>query len=409
MSASKPCLGSLANSEVSMPSCTSSQAYTFAMVAGEASGDTLGANLIEALLQRYPNAKFVGIGGRKMQALGFQSWYPLELLSVMGFVEVLKSLPKLLKLRKDLTGRLLALKPDAFIGIDAPDFNFTLERKLKRQGIPTVHYVGPSVWAWREKRLIKIQKAVNGVLVLFPFEPQIYHRYQIPVKFVGHPLAAKRPIKLNRVAACDALKLSSKINYTVVLVGSRSNEIKHMAPVYLSVCKKLKQHYPEMEFIFPLVDDTAKTQLKHFAELIAPQLKPHWVVGQVSDCLQAASQALVTSGTASLECALYELPMVIAIKVHRFSYWIMKRLAKTRWVGLPNVLQNDSLVKEYIQEQATADNIYQAMRDVIDNVSLRKHQITAFQQQYKKLNVDSATLAATAIQEWALPAESTRK
>ncbi len=374
----------------------------FAVVAGEASGDTLGANLIQELKVRYPKARFVGIGGPKMQALGFESWYPMEWLSVMGFFEVLKSLRKLLKLRKELTGRLISLKPDVFIGIDAPDFNFSLEKSLKLAGIPAVHYVGPSVWAWREKRLNKIRESVSGVLVLFPFEPPIYHRYQIPVQYVGHPLAAKRVEFLSKSDSCAKLKLDENLHYTVILVGSRSSEIAQMAPVYMDVVAKLHQKYPDMQFVFPVVSQRAKNQIEELAQENNVFSCIHCFVGQVAECLQVADQALVTSGTASLECALYELPMVIAIKVHPVSYWIMKRLATTQWVGLPNVLEQKSLVKECIQDQANADDIYQHMIEVIENQMLRTEQISAFKQQYQTLNVNSAAMAADAIEQWAL-------
>jgi len=378
------------------------KAVVFAMVAGEASGDTLGANLIQELIKRYPQAKFVGIGGPKMQALGFESWYPMEWLSIMGFFEVLKSLRKLLKLRKELTGRLISLEPDAFIGIDAPDFNFTLEKNLKQAGIPAVHYVGPSVWAWREKRLNKIRESVSGVLVLFPFEPPIYQRYQIPVQYVGHPLAAKRIGALSKVDSCAKLQLDDRLSYTAVLVGSRSSEIEQMAPVYLEVVEKLHYQYPEMQFVFPVVNEHAKIKIEELAYKNNVTSSIHCFVGHMSDCLQLADQALVTSGTASLECALYELPMVIAIKVHPISYWIMKRLATTQWVGLPNVLEQKNLVSECIQDQANAIEIFQHMTEVIENQTVRATQISAFKKQYQVLNVDSAKLAADAINQWAL-------
>lgn len=373
----------------------------FALVAGEASGDTLGANLIHALKVRFPNAKFVGIGGEKMQAQGLQSWYPMEWLSVMGFAEVLKSLRKLLKLRKTLTGRFISLNPDVFIGIDAPDFNFTLEKNLKAAGITTVHYVGPSVWAWREKRLQKIKRAVSGVLVLFPFEPPIYQRYQIPVKFVGHPLAANRVEKLDRLAAQQRLGLPAGNHYTVILVGSRKSEIQQMTPIYLQVVDRLQAVYPSMVFLFAAVNEQAKQQIQQLQVSLNIQANIKIVVGQTQSCLEASSQALVTSGTASLECALYELPMVIAIKVHWLSYWIMKRMATTQWIGLPNVLEQKSLVAECIQEDASVEMIFEKMCQVIDDDAFRQTQIAAFRAQYQTLAVDSATLSAEAVIQWA--------
>lgn len=378
----------------------SSKNYVFALVAGETSGDTLGADLISELKRRYPNARFVGIGGPKMQALGFESWYPMETLSVMGFFEVLKSLRPLLKLRKQLIARLIDLKPDMFIGIDAPDFNFTVEKHLKRQHIPTVHYVGPSVWAWRESRLNKIKECVSGVLVLFPFEPDYYHRYQIPVAYVGHPLAKSRPETLDKSAAKKILKLGSSRDYTGVLVGSRSSEIDQMAPVYLQVAAKLSADDPQRRFLFPAVNEKAKQKILEFHQQYAPELKIEVITGQPGLCLQACDQALVTSGTASLECTIYQLPMVIAIKVHSVSYWIMKRLARTQWIGLPNILAQQSLVTECIQQDANVETIYTEMKKVFEDKSLRQKQIRAFEKQYQSLNMPSASLAADALAEW---------
>ena len=376
-----------------------------AMVAGEASGDTLGADLIQELQRRYPSAKFVGIGGPKMQALGFESWYPMEMLSVMGFFEVLKSLRTLLKLRKELISRLIELNPDVFIGVDAPDFNFTVERKLKEVSIPAIHYVGPSIWAWREKRLVKIKKSVSGVLVLFPFEPDYYHRYDIPVAYVGHPLARSRVKQLNRIAALQSIGLPKGVNATAVLVGSRMSEIQQMTPVYMKVVAKLQSQFPKMHFVFPAVHAKAKEFILASKQEFARDANIKIVLGNAAQVLEASSQALVTSGTASLECGLYELPMVISIKVHPISFAIMKRMATTKWFGLPNILAQKPLVVECIQGEANVANIYSHMLDIIQNDQLRSRQISEFQSQYQSLNIEAAKLASDAIQNWAkLPA-----
>ncbi len=371
------------------------------MVAGEASGDTLGADLILSLKKRFPQARFVGIGGPKMIAHGFESWVPMEKLSVMGFFEVLKHLRELLKIRKQLIKDLLALKPDVFIGIDAPDFNFRVESVLKQNHIKTIHYVGPSVWAWREKRLAKIKQAVDGVLVLFPFEPDYYHRYQIPVKFVGHPLAHQFPESPDSAAARAQLKLPLNSQITAILPGSRMSEINAMADIYLQAAVKLHEIYPSMVFVIPCVHDAAKQRVQQSVDQFAQHLDVRLVEQQSRTVLEAADQVIVTSGTATLECALMKRPMVLAIKVHPISYWIMKRLATTQWIGLPNILAGQSLVTELIQQEATADKIALNLGRLVVDTAERNRQIEAFKLQYQSLKQDASELAADAIEEWA--------
>ncbi|MBD3755763.1 MAG: lipid-A-disaccharide synthase [Gammaproteobacteria bacterium] len=345
------------------------------MVAGEASGDTLGADLIAALKRRYPQARFVGIGGPKMIAQGFESWAPMEKLSVMGFFEVLKHLPELLQLRKQTIKHLLELSPDVFIGIDAPDFNFRIESRLKEHGITAIHYVGPSIWAWREKRLLKIKRSVDGVLVLFPFEPPYYHRYGIPVKFVGHPLAHRFTMHPDQKAARQQLGLPNDANITAILPGSRMSEIERMADVYIQAASLIQQKHPDMHFIVPCIHQKARQRI--------------------------CDQAIVTSGTATLECALLKRPMVLAIKIHPLSYWIMKRLATTPWIGLPNILAGESLVIEFIQQDATPDKIAGEINQLIDNPQRRQRQISAFEKQHIALKQNASELASDAIIEWA--------
>ncbi|HHS99361.1 MAG TPA: lipid-A-disaccharide synthase [Thiomicrospira sp.] len=371
------------------------------MVAGEASGDTLGSDLILSLKKRYPQARFVGIGGPKMQQEGFESWLPMEKLSVMGLFEVLKHLPELLKIRKNLISRLLDLKPDVFIGIDAPDFNFKVESVLKRNGIRAIHYVGPSVWAWREKRLQKIKQAVDGVLVLFPFEPEYYHRYQIPVKFVGHPLAHQFPEIPNSAKARAQLALPLNSQITAILPGSRMSEVNAMADVYMQAAVKLHEIYPQMIFIVPCVHSRAKQRVEQAIHQFASHLDIRLYDQQSKTVLEACDQVIVTSGTATLECALMKRPMVLAIKVHPISYWIMKKLATTQWIGLPNILAGKSIVTELIQEEATAEKIALSLGRLVVDKTERVRQITAFELQYQALKQNASELAADAIQEWA--------
>ena len=373
----------------------------FALVAGEASGDTLGADLIQELKSRYPHARFVGIGGPKMQALGFESWVPMEKLSVMGLFEVLKHLPELLKIRKNLIQNLLALKPNVFIGIDAPDFNFAVERQLKAAGIPTVHYVGPSVWAWREKRLEKIKHAVDGMLVLFPFEPPIYDKYQIPVQYVGHPLANQVPETPNVQRARKKLGLPEQGQFTGILPGSRMSEIDKMADIYIQAARQLALLYPQMQFLGPCVHEKARQRMQQAIDQFAPQLPIHLYRQQAQTVMEASDQLIVTSGTATLEAALMQRPMVLSIKVHPISYWIMKRLATTQWIGLPNILAQQSIVPELIQQAATPEKIALELGRLVVDIPKRTAQLTAFKKQAELLKQPSAKLASDAICRWA--------
>lgn len=371
-----------------------------AMVAGEASGDTLGADLIKSLKKRHPEAKFVGIGGPKMQAEGFESWFPMEALSVMGLFEVLKHLPKLLKIRKELIAKLIQIQPDVFIGIDAPDFNFKVESVLKKRGVKAIHYVGPSVWAWREKRLLKIKEYVDGVLVLFPFEPPYYERYGIPVKFVGHTIANQFPEEPETDKAKSQLGFSANDMVTAILPGSRMSEIDRMADVYMQAAHRLYEIYPHMYFVIPCVHDKAKKRIQQSVEQFAKGAKVKLLDGQSRLALEACDQALVTSGTATLECALMKKPLVLSIIVHPISYWLMKRLATTEWIGLPNILAQKSLVTELIQENATAEKIALNMGKVIADPSLRKLQVETFRKQYSELKQNASERAADAIDKW---------
>ena len=380
------------------------QTPVFALVAGETSGDLLGAEMIAELKSRHPDAIFVGIGGEKMQAQGLESWFDMEQLSVMGFFEVLKRLRSLLKLRKSLIERLLALRPDVFIGIDAPDFNFTVERQLKAVGITTVHYVGPSVWAWREKRLLKIKHCVDGVLTLFPFEAPIYEKYAIPQACVGHPLAQKVPEQLDKNHAKQSLGFEAQTPITALLPGSRRAEIEAMLALYLQVAQQLQTMHPSMQFIIPAANQKASVLIESIVQRSDTSLKIHLLQGQSSEVLQAADQALVTSGTATLEAALNRCPLVLAIKVHPISYWIMKRLATTQWVGLPNILAGREIVKELIQDQATVENLTDAMAEIMQPSPRRLEQLSAFEQQYQQLHQPSSKLAADAIMQWMTPA-----
>lgn len=370
------------------------------MIAGETSGDLLAADLIKTLKKRFPDASFIGIGGPRMIAEGFESLFPMEKLSVMGFFEVIKHLPELLKIRKQIIKQLLAINPDVFIGIDAPDFNFKVEETLKNNNIKTIHYVGPSVWAWREKRLEKIKRKVDGVLVLFPFEPPYYDKYGIPVKFVGHPLANKIPEQSNTKEARDRLGLPVEAHITGLMPGSRMSEVNAMADVYIQSAAIVSDAYPEMIFIVPCVHDAAKKRMQQAIDNFGKNLNIQ-LFDQKSDLvIEASDQLIVTSGTATLEVALYKKPLVLSIKVHPISYKIMKALATTQWIGLPNILAQETLVPELIQDEATPEKVALALIELISSPSIRAKQIQAFEKQYEQLKQKASELAADAVEEW---------
>lgn len=330
------------------------------MVVGEASGDILGVGLMASLRKKYPEAIFEGIGGDRMIAAGFQSHYAQERLAVMGLVEPLKRLPELLRMRKAIVQHFVDSPPDVFIGIDSPDFNLTIEERLKLQGIKTVHYVSPSVWAWRQKRIVKIARSVDLMLTLLPFEAQFYQQHQVPVCFVGHPLADDIPIEPNQKGARDALGLKPKGKLIALMPGSRGGEVKLLGPVFWQTARWCLQKQPNLQFVVPAANaqrrEQIDEQLAQFDEL------PITVVdGQSHEVMEAADAVLMASGTTTLEAMLLKRPMVVAYKLAWLSFAIISRLVKSPFFSLPNLLANKLLVPEILQKQVIPENLGAAL------------------------------------------------
>ena len=374
---------------------------TIAIVAGEVSGDILGAGLIQALKCHYPQAKFVGVGGERMIAQGFESFFDMEELSVMGLVEVLKHLPRLLKIRRSVIEQLSAIKPDVFIGIDAPDFNLTVELKLKEKGIKTIHYVSPSVWAWRQNRIYKIAKATHQVLAFLPFEKAFYDRFNVPCRFIGHTMADAIPLKPNRTEACQTLGIDEKGRYLAILVGSRSSEVGFLTEPFLKTALLLKEKYPDLQFLVPLVNEKRRQQFEEIKAQIAPDLDMHLIDGKARQVMIAVEATLLASGTAALEAMLCKSPMVVGYRMKPFTYFLAKRLVKTKYISLPNLLADEMLVPEMIQEdcepQKLAEQLSQYLGDDESAVKSRSVLIQRFTELHKLIQCDADSQAAQAV------------
>lgn len=369
------------------------------LVAGEASGDLLGAGLIAALKQRYPDAVFTGIAGPRMVAAGCQALFPSEKLAVMGLTEVLGHLRELFAIRKAVVRHFLAEPPDVFIGIDAPDFNLGLERQLKTAGIPTVHYVSPSVWAWRQYRLRKIARAVDLMLTLFPFEAAFYEAHRVPVRYVGHPLADALPLTPDRHAARAELGLPRDGEVVAILPGSRLSEVRALGDIFIAAALSCAEQRPGLRFIAPLA--TAATQELFAARLqaLAPRLPVTIVQGKAHAALTAADAVMVASGTATLEALLLKCPPVMAYRLSPLTYWLAQRLVKVPHYSLPNLLAGRALVPELIQDAATPANVAAAILNWLDDKAGRAQLAATFTEIHRTLRRDADQRAADAVAE----------
>ncbi|WP_167141696.1 lipid-A-disaccharide synthase [Pseudomonas sp. OTU750018] len=363
-----------------------------ALVAGEASGDILGAGLMQALKAQYPQIEFIGVGGPLMQVQGLNSYFPMERLSVMGLVEVLGRLPELLSRRKRLINTLIEAKPDVFIGIDAPDFNLTLELKLRQAGIKTVHYVSPSVWAWRQKRVLKIREACDLMLTLFPFEAQFYQDHQVPVRFVGHPLADTIPQQADRAAARDALNLSHDQPVVALMPGSRGGEVSRLGSLFLDAAVRLRTLRPGIQFVLPCSSPERRAQLEQM--LVGLDLPLTLLNGRSHEALAACDAVLIASGTATLEALLYKRPMVVAYKVAPLTYRILRRLVTSAYISLPNLLAERLLVPEMIQDAATPEALAHLLAPLLDGGEV---QTEGFDVIHRALRRDASVQAAQAV------------
>jgi lipid-A-disaccharide synthase len=369
-----------------------------AMVAGEASGDTLGAQLVRALRARHPSLRFAGIGGPKMESAGFESWFPQEKLAVRGLVEVLKHVRELYGIRSALRRRLLEARPALFVGIDAPDFNLGLERRLKRAGIATAHYVSPTVWAWRAGRIRKIGRAVSHMLVLFPFEENVYRDAGIPVTYVGHPLADEIAPEMPQAVARQELRVAPERPVIALLPGSRQSEIEHMAPPFIACAQRIHALRPDVQFLVPLATRETRTLFEQaLYDHGARDLPLTMLFGHAYDAMAAADAVLVASGTATLEAALVKRPMVVAYKLTALTYAIAKRLVRIPYVGLPNILAGEFVVPEFLQGEATPENLAQALLNYVDDRDLGERLAVRFAAMHERLRRDAAERAADAL------------
>ncbi|MGR5129567.1 lipid-A-disaccharide synthase [Photobacterium swingsii] len=365
------------------------------IVAGEISGDILGAGFIKAVKEQYPDAEFVGVAGPRMIEAGCEALFDMEELAVMGIVEVFGRLPRLFKIKAELVKYFSDNPPDVFVGIDAPDFNLRLERDLKDSGIKTVHYVSPSVWAWRQKRIFKIEAATNLVLAFLPFEKAFYDKFNVPCEFVGHTMADAIPLQTDQLAARDLLGLDNSKRWLAVLPGSRGGEMSMIAAPFIETCQRLQQQHPDLGFVVALVNDKRRQQFEQAWRDTAPELNFVLVDDTARNVMIASDAVLLASGTVSLECMLVKRPMVVGYIVKPLTAWIARRMLKTKYVSLPNILADKELVPELLQENCTPEKLAEQVNHYLstDNSEL----LAEFSQLHQRIRCNADQKAAQAV------------
>ena len=371
---------------------------TFAMVAGEASGDLLAGLLLQGMRSRWPELKAQGIGGPRMAAQGFDAWWPHEKLAVRGYVEVLRHYREIVGIRKQLAQRVLARPPQAFIGVDAPDFNLDLEAKLKASGVKTVHFVCPSIWAWRAERAEKIRRSTDHVLCIFPFEPELLAKHGIPSTYVGHPLAGVIAMEPDKVAARRALGLGEADEVLAVLPGSRASEVHYHAPMFFEAAALLRKERPQLRIVVPAIPQF-QNEIVQAARQAGLNEGVHVLQGQSHAALAACDLTLIASGTATLEAALFKRPMVIAYAMNWLSYRIMRGKQLQPWIGLPNILAGEFVVPEFIQQRANPPALARALLEWLEAPARMAAVQEKFRTLHSQLQRDTATLATDAIEK----------
>jgi lipid-A-disaccharide synthase len=369
----------------------------FGIVAGEASGDILGAGLIRALRSRYPGARFVGIGGEEMVAEGFHSLVPMERLSVMGLVEVLGRLRELFSIRARLMTYFLSNPPDVVIGIDSPDFTLGVERRCRDAGMLTAHYVSPSVWAWRQKRIFRIAKSVDLMLTLFPFEARFYQEHNVPVCFVGHPLADLIPMKPDTLAARRSLGLKAQSPVLAILPGSRGSEVERLGGLFLEAARWIQTRQPDLQLAIPCVNREREQQVRALVDALDVKLAVTIVRGRSREVMAAADVVLLASGTATLEAMLLKKPMVVGYRLSNLTFRIVSRMVKLPYIALPNLLAKQPLVPEFIQDDATPQALGDAVLERLENTGERERLTIAFSEIHDSLRQNADEQAAAAI------------
>ena len=368
------------------------------IVAGEPSGDQLAAGFVRKLKEYYPNAQIEGIAGEKMQSNGCKSLYNMQILSVMGVVEVIKSLPKILKVRYGLLKYLKKDLPDIYIGVDAPDFNLPIEKKMRLLGVKTIHYVSPSVWAWREGRLKTIKKATNVVLSILPFEEAYYANHNHKAIFVGHPLANKIPQKVDCTEKKSIFNFCERDYVVGILPGSRIQEVIRLLPPFLEAAILLQKKIPDIKFILPLADEAMYDCLESYEHLLK-QISIKVICKNSHDAIAACDSVMVASGTATLEVMLYKKPMLMAYKLNKFNFFLAKIFIKIKRFSLPNILANDDLICELIQDSVTPENIFNEMMKIYSDHNYRNHMISKFILMHKSMDLDSDKLAFNVVHD----------